>query len=62
MPVIGWIFIAVAVGMVLSSLFLLRDTAHTMPLSERRKEKIRERQAELEAEEQVDEKADDDKL
>ncbi|MCL5042629.1 MAG: DUF2897 family protein [Gammaproteobacteria bacterium] len=51
MPAIGWIFIVLAVGMVLSSLLLLRDTAHAMPISKEKMEKIKERKAELEAEE-----------
>lgn len=49
MPVIGWIFLIIAVGMVVGSLLLLRDTANTMPLSGKRMKKIRQRKAQLKA-------------
>ncbi|MCH8497437.1 MAG: DUF2897 family protein [Marinobacter sp.] len=52
MPTIGWIFILLAIGMVLGSLMLLRDTANSMPISKDKLKKIRQRQAELEAEEE----------
>lgn len=55
MPVIGWIILLVALGMILGSLFLLRDSAHSMRLSEEQLAKIRQRQLELEAKEQGDE-------
>lgn len=50
MPLMGWLFILLAVGLILGSLFLLRDTSDSMPLSEEKKAKIRERQKELEEE------------
>ncbi|MDO6825542.1 DUF2897 family protein [Marinobacter sp. 1_MG-2023] len=56
MPMIGWIFILVAVALVLGSLFMLRDSASKMYIPEDKLEKIRKRKAELEAQE----KADDD--
>lgn len=49
MPVIGWIFLVIAAGMVVGSLILLRDTANTMPLSGKRMKKIRQRKAQLKA-------------
>ncbi|MBD3655055.1 MULTISPECIES: DUF2897 family protein [Marinobacter] len=51
MPAIGWIILLAALGMIVGSLFLLRDTARHMPLSEEKLEKIRKRKAELEARE-----------
>lgn len=53
MPTIGWIFILLAIGLVLGSLMLLRDTAHRMPISDDKLKKIRQRQAELDAEEKA---------
>lgn len=58
MPVIGWIFIILAIGMIIGSLLLLRDTAHSMPISKETLEKAKGRQAKLEAEEKKD-KSDD---
>jgi hypothetical protein len=52
MPLIGWVFIVLAFGLVVGSLFMLRDSAN-MPLSGEQREKIRKRQAELEAEEEA---------
>lgn len=57
MPLIGWVFIILAFGLVLGSLFMLRDSTN-MPLSDEKLEKIRKRKAELEAEEEK-EKQDD---
>lgn len=51
MPAIGWIFLALAAALILGSLFMLRDSAHSMRISEEKMEKIRKRKAELEAEE-----------
>lgn len=52
MPLIGWIVLLVALGMIVGSLLLLRDSAHSMRLSDDTLAKIRKRQAELEAREQ----------
>lgn len=54
MPLIGWIILLLAIGMILGSLFLLRDSAHSMKISEEKMAKIRKRQAELEAQEEED--------
>lgn len=48
MPMIGWVFVLLAVALVTGSLLMLRDSAN-MPLSKEKREKIRKRQAELEA-------------
>lgn len=54
MPLIGWIFLILAVALVLGSLFMLRDSAHKMRISDEKMEKIRERKAEIEAEERAE--------
>lgn len=51
MPMIGWIFILAALGLVLGSLFMLRDSGRKMYIPEDKLEKVRKRKAELEAEE-----------
>lgn len=55
MPVIGWVFLLLALALILGSLFMLRDSANSMPISKEKMEKIRKRKAELEAEEKADE-------
>ncbi len=50
MPLIGWLFILLAFGLVLGSLFMLRDSSN-MKISEQKMKKILERKEELEAEE-----------
>ena len=54
MPLIGWIFLLLALGLILGSLFMLRDSAKSMKLTDEKKEKIRQRQKELEEEEGKD--------
>ncbi|AOY89493.1 DUF2897 domain-containing protein [Marinobacter salinus] len=54
MPLIGWIFLIVAVVLVLGSLIILRDSAHSMKISPEKMEKIKKRKAELEAEEKAE--------
>ncbi|MBK1852611.1 MULTISPECIES: DUF2897 family protein [Marinobacter] len=54
MPMIGWIFILAALGLVLGSLFMLRDSASKMNIPEDKLEKVRKRKAELEAQEKKD--------
>ena len=56
MPVIGWVFVIVALALIVGSLMILRDSAHSMKISDEKMAKIRKRKAELEAQE----KADDD--
>lgn len=55
MPLIGWVFIVLSAGLVLGSLFMLRDSVN-MPLSDEKLKKIRKRKAELEAEEEKERK------
>ena len=54
MPAIGWIFLLLALALILGSLFMLRDSTN-MPISKEKMEKIRKRKAELEAEEKAEE-------
>lgn len=56
MPAIGWAFLLLAVILILGSLFILRDNAHSMKIPKDKLEKIRKRKAEVEAQE----KAEDD--
>ncbi|MEX2476682.1 DUF2897 family protein [Marinobacter sp.] len=56
MPLIGWIFILLAVGLVLGSLFMLRDSASKFHISDEKMKKIQERKAELEAEESAEDR------
>lgn len=51
MPAIGWLFLLFALALILGSLFMLRDSSNSMPLSREKMEKIRKRKAEVEAEE-----------
>ncbi len=57
MPMIGWVFLLLAVALVVGSLLMLRDSAN-MPLSDEKREKIRKRKAELEAEEEKERRED----
>ncbi len=57
MPVIGWVFVLVALALIVGGLMILRDSAHSMKISDEKMAKIRKRKAELEAQE----KADDDR-
>ncbi|MCC6077272.1 DUF2897 family protein [Pseudomonas sp. GCM10022188] len=49
MPWFAWLFLALAFGLVVGSLLLLRDSADKMPLSEEQLQRLREREAELQA-------------
>ncbi|WP_404363322.1 DUF2897 family protein [Marinobacter sp.] len=53
MPVIGWVFLLLALALILGSLFMLRDSAN-MPISREKMKKIRKRKAEIEAEEKAE--------
>lgn len=56
MPVIGWVFVIVALALIVGGLMILRDSAHSMKISDEKMAKIRKRKAEIEAQE----KAEDD--
>jgi len=56
MSAIGWIFILLAFGLVLGSLFMLRDSASKFRISDEKMKKIQQRKAEVEAEESAEDK------
>lgn len=56
MPAIGWLFLLFALALILGSLFMLRDSSNSMPISKDKMEKIRKRKAEVEAEEEKEDK------
>ncbi|AZT83151.1 DUF2897 family protein [Marinobacter sp. NP-4(2019)] len=56
MPVTGWIILLLALALILGSLFLLRDSANSMHISEEKMKKIQERKAEVEAEESAEDR------
>jgi uncharacterized membrane protein len=51
MPMIGWLFLLLALAMIIGSLLMLRDSAN-MRMSDETREKVRKRQAEVEIEEE----------
>lgn len=57
MPMIGWVFLLLAVALVVGSLLMLKDSGN-MPLSDEKREKIRQRKAEVEAEEEKERRDD----
>lgn len=56
MSAIGWIFIVLAFGLVLGSLFMLRDSASKFRISDEKMKKIQQRKAEVEAEESAEDR------
>ncbi len=56
MSAIGWIFIVLAFGLVLGSLFMLRDSASKFRISDKKMKKIQQRKAEVEAEESAEDR------
>lgn len=56
MPLIGWVFILFAFALVIGSLFMLRDSAGKMRISDEKMKKIQERKAEIEAEESAEDR------
>jgi len=53
MPLIGWLFLLLAVGIILGNLLMLRHMARK-PIDREKMDRIRKRKAELEAEEEAD--------
>lgn len=49
MPLTGWIIVLLALSLIVGSLMLLRDSAHSTRIPEEKLEKIRKRKAEMEA-------------
>ncbi|MBW7471663.1 DUF2897 family protein [Marinobacter sp. M216] len=56
MPTIGWVFVILALALIVGGLMILRNSANSMHISDEKMDKIRKRKAELEARE----KAEDD--
>ena len=56
MPLIGWVFVIVALALVVGSLFVLRDSANSMKISDEKMKKIQERKAEVQAEESAEDR------
>lgn len=56
MPVTGWIFLIIALVLIVGSLMVLRNSAHGTKFSDKKMKKIQARKAEMEARE----KAEDD--
>ncbi|SNC76006.1 Protein of unknown function [Marinobacter sp. es.048] len=56
MPAIGWIFIIVALALIVGSLMILRDNARSMKISDEKMKKIQARKAEIEAEESAEDR------
>lgn len=59
MPWFAWLFLALAFGLVVGSLLLLRDSADKMPLSEEELQRMRQREAELQAKAREDDGEDE---
>ncbi|MCP6280344.1 DUF2897 family protein, partial [Klebsiella pneumoniae] len=47
MPWYAWLILILAIGSIVGSLMLLRDTAKKLPLTEEQLKRIRERNAEM---------------
>ncbi|MBW4934957.1 DUF2897 family protein [Marinobacter sp. F4206] len=56
MPTIGWVFVILALALIVGGLMILRNSANSMHISDEKMDKIRKRKAEQEARE----KAEDD--
>lgn len=56
MPAIGWVFIILALALIVGSLLILRDSAHSMKLSDEKMKKIQARKAKIEAEESAEDR------
>ncbi|WP_145008764.1 DUF2897 family protein [Pseudomonas oryzihabitans] len=54
MPWYAWLILLIAVGSVVGSLLMLKDTARKVPLTDEQKDKIRQRNAEMDAKEAQD--------
>ncbi|WP_394558943.1 DUF2897 family protein [Aquipseudomonas alcaligenes] len=54
MPWYAWLIIALALGSIVGSLMLLRDSARKLPLTEEQLKRIHERNAEADAKDAAD--------
>lgn len=57
MPMIGWVFLLLALALVVGSLLMLKDSAN-MPISSDKMARIKKRMAEVEAEEKEEKDSD----
>lgn len=55
MPMIGWVFLLLAVALVVGSLLMLKDSAN-MPISKEKMARIKKRKAEVEEQERKEDK------
>ena len=56
MPLIGLVFLLLAIALVVGSLLMLRDSANKFPISDEKMRKIQARKAEVEAEESAEDR------
>lgn len=56
MPIIGWVFVILAMVLIVGMLFILRNNAGSMKISKEKMKKIQARKAEVEAEEAAEDK------
>ena len=54
MPWYAWLILVLAIGSIVGSLLLLRDTAKKLPLTEEQLKRIHERNAEMDAKDAKD--------
>ncbi len=54
MPWYAWLIIVVAIGSIVGSLMMLRDTASKVELTDEQRRRIQERNAEMDAQEAKD--------
>ena len=54
MPWYAWLILVLAIGSIVGSLMLLRDTAKKLPLTEEQLKRIHERNAEMDAKDSKD--------
>ncbi|MFC5696289.1 DUF2897 family protein [Pseudomonas sp. LFM046] len=54
MPWYAWLILVLAIGSIVGSLMLLRDTAKKLPLTEEQLKRIHERNAEMDAKDAKD--------
>jgi len=56
MPTIGWVILFLALALIVGSMMILRNSAHSMKISDEKMKKIQARKAEIEAEESAEDK------
>ncbi|GGY82716.1 DUF2897 family protein [Marinobacter zhanjiangensis] len=57
MPMIGWVFLLLALALMVGGLLMLKDSAN-MPISREKMARIKKRKAEVEAEEEKEKEKD----